>query len=146
MVVTWSGRGDGEILKGVLSPLQKLEALVVPSELDFLILQKCAFDSADVGLDRVVNYQIDRNLGVDILGVLAESGHSVSHSGQIHHRGHSSEVLQHHSRRLERDLHVLLRSSLPVKDLLHVFRTDLELVAVTHRRLQQHSDREREFF
>lgn len=51
--------------------------------------------------------------------------------------------LQQHTSRLERDLHLLRSSVLPVNDLLHILGRHLELITVPDRRLEQNLNRVR---
>jgi hypothetical protein len=138
--------GDGEVLEGILSPLEELKTFVVTSKFDFLVFEESVFDSADIGLDRVVNYQIHWDLRIDVAGVLAETRHSVTHGGEVYDRRHAGEVLENYTGGLERNFDIQLGCGFPIKDFLDVFAADFEFVAIADGGLKKHADRVRQFF
>jgi hypothetical protein len=80
---TRTGRDNLEVVEGLGSPLQELEALSVSLEFH-LFVNSSRFSSARrVDLDGVVNNEIDRHEGVNLGGVSTESVHGVTHGSEI---------------------------------------------------------------
>lgn len=94
----------------------------------------------------MVNDKIGGTDGIDLIRISVKMQHGISHGCKVHYRWNARKVLQDDSGWLEGDLNVLIISllaldRLPVQDALHVLLSDLEVVAVPHRRLQQDPDR-----
>ena len=58
---------------------------------------------------------------------------------------HSREVLQDHPGWFKGDLHTGVHGGRPAQDVLHILLQHMKVVAVAHRRLQQHTHREWQF-
>ena len=56
----------------------------------------------------------------------------------------SREVLQNDSGRFEGDLYIFLLVLSPVEDILDILLENVEVIAVTHGRLKEDADRERQ--
>ena len=76
-------RDHCEILKSVLSPAQELIALHVALELQLGIEGKCLVAAELVDLHGMVDHQLGREQGIDLLGVAAHSGDGVAHGRKI---------------------------------------------------------------
>ena len=72
-------RHDPKVVKGVRSPLQELESFVVTLELHLLIGLPRVLELCDIHLDRMVDDQVHRAEGVNLLGIASQSLHSVTH-------------------------------------------------------------------
>ena len=98
---------DAHVLEGFLGPFQKVVALAVALELQLHVLIHAAVAAGRIGDDRVIDDQIARHLGVDLLRVAAQIGAGLAHDGEIDEHRHTREVLEQHARR--RELHFLAR-------------------------------------
>lgn len=126
-----AGGNYQEILEGSRAPLEKLEAFVVACELDLLIFFEGVGDSRHIGLDGVVDNQIDRAERVDALRIPAESLHGIPHGSQINDCRYSSEILEDDSGRFEGDFDLLDSVGFPVQDILHIRLPDGKLITVS---------------
>src|SRR5262249_55450504 len=92
---------------------------------------------------RVVDDEIDRYQGIDLLGVAAQRAHGVAHGGEVDHRGHAGEVLHQHARGAKVDL--LARSAAVAEPLgkgCDVFLPDRGAVLVTDQVFHQNAQGE----
>jgi len=92
----------------------------------------------------MIDDQVNWAEWVDLIGITTESHHGITHSSEVNDCGDTSEILENDSSWLEWNLDLLGSVLLPSKNLLNVGLLDIELIAVTHRRLQQHTDGVRE--
>ena len=140
-------RGDNEeIVKGLSTPLQEAETLVVPLHLNFLILLEGSLvPSRLVDLDGVIDDKIDRDKRVDLLGVTTQVLHGLTHSGQIDNSRDTGEILENDTSGKERNLGLSLVVS-PVEDGLNMSLGEPELIAVTNGTLQQDTNTVRQGF
>lgn len=129
-----SRRYNREVLKGALAPFEELESFVVSGEFDFFVFQKCIFNSGDISLNRVVDNQINGDLGVDVGRVFAQTSHRVSHSGKVDYGRHSCEVLKDDSGWFERDFYILVLSCFPTENFFYVVFTNFKFIAITNGR------------
>ena len=74
---------DFEVVEGLGSPLEELEALSVSGELKSLVLLSGIGSSGSVDLNGVINDQIDWAKWVDLGWIATETSHSVTHGSQI---------------------------------------------------------------
>ena len=113
-------RHDAEVVERLLSPAQKLVALLVALELEQPVQPQGVVGAVLVDLHRVVDDELDGLKRVDLLGVSAEPRHRVAHRGEVDHGGHAREVLEQHPARHERDLARRVRLRVPLGDGLDV--------------------------
>jgi hypothetical protein len=90
----------------------------------------------------VIDHQIDRAQRVDLLGITAQTSNCVSHGSEIDYSGDSGEILEDDSCGLEGDFNRFAGQFLPAEDVLHVFGSDLELIAVSDRTFEEDADAE----
>ena len=74
-----------EVVEGLAAPLQELESLSIPVELDYLVLFGGVWSAEHISLNRVVNDQIYWAEWVDLGWVATKSLHGISHGGQINY-------------------------------------------------------------
>ncbi len=108
-----SGRHHGEIAKSGLAPAQERVAFLVARKLDLVVARQGLGVAVFIHLHRVVDDQLRRQEGIDAGRIAARALGGGAHGGQIHDRGHASEVLHDHPRRHERDLACRLGLRLP---------------------------------
>lgn len=111
---------NAEVGEGGLAPLEEGKPLLVPIELDLLVLVLCVGSTGDIDLDRVVHNEVNLAERIDLAWITAVLLHGSSHRGQINHSWNAGEVLKNDTGRLEGDLKVLLRGHLPVQDSLNI--------------------------
>ena len=116
-VAWWNNLEVGE---GGLAPLEEGKPLLVPIELDLLVLVLCVGSTGDIDLDRVIHNEVNLAERIDLAWITAVLLHGSSHRGQINHSWNAGEVLKNDTGRLEGDLKVLLRGHLPVQDSLNI--------------------------
>ncbi len=136
---------DAEIVERALAPLEEVVALDVALvfELDVLLERLGVAERVDD--HRVVDHEIDGNERVDLVGIAAETGHRVTHGGEIDDRRNAGEILHQHAGRAEGDF--LLRLALvgePLGDALDVFLGDRAAVLEAQEVLEQHLHGERQ--
>ena len=102
-----SRRHDAHVLEGLLGPLQKVVALAIALELQLHVLIHAAVAPGHIRDDRMVDDQIARHLGINLLRIAAQIGAGLAHDGEIDEHRHTREVLEQHARR--RELHFLAR-------------------------------------
>ena len=136
------GRHNFKVFEGFLPPVQKLVALAIAHEFHLGVARDRIGTAEDIHLHRMVNDQVDRRLGVDLLWIAAHARHRAAQRRQINQRGHTGEVLQDHARRTEWDLHCAVISRIPVRQILHGFRLKMSPVLISQGVLQQHFDAE----
>lgn len=106
--------GDGvEILEGFGAPLKELESLEISFEFDSFVFRGGVVLFVDVGLDGVVDDEVDGDLGVDFWRVSAEGSHGVSHDSEVDDAGNSGEILEDNSGGFEGDFDVFAGVFLP---------------------------------
>ena len=81
-----------------LRPPQEGVALAVACELELRVLHERVGDARDVGDDRMVDDEVDRDARLDQARGAAEGGHRVAHRREVDDRGHAGEVLHQHTR------------------------------------------------
>ena len=89
-----SGWYRREVLEGLLGPFEEGVPLLVPLEIELLVEFERIVPSGEVGVDGVVDDQVDGDQGVDELRVLAHGLDGVPHGCQVGDGGSSGEVLQ----------------------------------------------------
>lgn len=93
----------------------------------------------------MINDEVNLTSRVDLIGVTTKSLDGITHSSQVNDKRNTGEVLKDNSSGLEGDFNVFGGVNLPVENLFDIRRQDVELVAVSHGTLQEHSDGEGEF-
>ncbi len=88
--------------------------------------------------------EVDRNEGVDLLGVSAQHLHGIAHGCEIDHRRNAGEVLHQDARRTERNLAFRSLGLEPQSDRLEVFLADRAAVLVAQQVFEQDLHRERQ--
>ena len=91
---TVSGGHGTEVLEGPLGPLEEGVPLLVPLEIELLVEFERIVPSGEVGVDGVIDDQVDGDQGVDELRVLAHGLDGVPHGCQVGDGSSSGEVLQ----------------------------------------------------
>ena len=105
LVADAGARGhDAEVREGLLAPAQEPVALGVALELERGVHLEGVAATVDVGDDGVVDHEVDRDEGVDLLGAPAEGLDGVAHRGEVDDARHAGEVLQEDARRRVGDL------------------------------------------
>ena len=89
-------RNHAEVAEGVLPPAQELVALPVPLHLLLDVHSVGIGGAEEVHLHRVVDDHVGGNHGVDPLCRAPEGMEAGAHGGEVDHRRHTGEVLQHH--------------------------------------------------
>jgi len=93
-----SRRHHAEIVERALPPFEELVTLHVALVFAVHVHLKGAGVAEFVDHHRVVDHQIDRVQGVDLLRVAAKRLDPVAHRGQIDHRRNAGEILHEHPR------------------------------------------------
>jgi hypothetical protein len=137
-------RHDLELAKRLLAPAQEREPLPVALELEIDVPVERVRAAEDVRDDRVVDDQLGRDQRVDPGRVTAELPHGLPHRGEVHHGGHTREVLEDHPGRRERDLGVRLGLRVPLGKRGHMLGGDVLPVLVPEQVLQQDFQAERQ--
>ena len=97
------GRHHFEVAKGLLAPAQEAVAFGIAFKFDAAVGIQRIGAGEHVHLHRMVDHQFRRNLRVDLLGPAAQLHHRIPHCCQIHHAGHTGEILQDHAGRHKGD-------------------------------------------
>ncbi len=137
-------RHHAEILKRLLPPLEKLKALAIALEFLFRVVEQGVRIAEIIHLHAVIDHQIDGNEGIDALRPAARPLHRRAHRGQIDQARHAGEILQNHSRRLERNLARMAQARLPGRQALHIFLAHLGVVAMAQAAFQENLDGKRQ--
>ncbi len=136
---THSRRHGGEVAERGLAPFEEGVAFPVALELergvDGIRIRSTEF----VHLDRVVDHQLRRLQGIDLLRIAAELLHGVAHGRQIDDGGHSGKVLHQHARRHERDLPRRLGICLPLGQEFDVVRGHALAIFLPQQVFQQNA-------
>ena len=132
-------RHGGEVAERGLAPFQKGVAFPVALKLkrgvDGIGIRSTEF----VHLHRVVDHQLRRLQGIDLLRIAAQLLHGVAHGGQIDDGGYSGKVLHQHPRRHKRDLPRRLGVGLPLGQKFDVVRGHALAVFLPQQVFQQHA-------
>ncbi len=84
--------------------------------------------------------RLNGNQRVDSPGIPPQALHGVSHGGQIDQGRHAGEILEHDTRRLERDLDPRGRGGVPVGEVLYILLGHLVPIAISQDRFQEDAD------
>ena len=136
-----AGGTTRKVVEGLAAPFQEFIALAIALELALGVVEQSEAGAEVVHLHRMVDDQIDRDQGIDLGGVAAHAGHGVAQRRQIDDRRDAGEILHDDARRLEWHLFALGLARLPIGQGDDVILGDLEAVALSQRRLEQHFDR-----
>ena len=131
------GRHHREVVERLLRPAQQRVALAVALVLALDVVLVGAHVAEDVDLDGVVDDQVDRDLGVDALGVAARLLDRGAHGGQVDDRGHAGEVLQQDPGRSEGQLGALRRLLGPPRQGAHAGFLDAARLQVAQQHLEE---------
>ena len=85
---------DAERLERLPRPAQERIALAVPLIFALEVALVDVLRAKEIGLDGVVDDQVDRDLRLDLRGVLARALHRGAHRGQVHRGRNAGVVLQ----------------------------------------------------
>ena len=96
--------------------------------------------SCNIGLNTVVDNEVDWAKRVNLLRVSSESDHSISHGSQVNDSWNTSEILEDDSGGFEGDFDLLFRFFFPVEDVFDIAGLDFELVAVSNGAFEEDSD------
>lgn len=91
---TRARRDNLEVVEGLGSPLQELEALSVSLEFHLFVDSSSISCAGLVDLDGVINDEVNGHEGVNLGGVSTEALHGVSHGSEIDDSRDTSEVLE----------------------------------------------------
>ena len=97
-------REHAERAERLLGPAQERVALLVARVLDLDVAGERVGHARDIDDDRVVDHEVDRDRGIDAVGLAAESHDRVAHRREVDDRGHTGEVLHQHASRHEVEL------------------------------------------
>ena len=139
-----SGRHDAEVREGLLAPAQEPVALGVALELEGGVHLEGVAATVDVGDDRVVDHEVDRDERVDLLGAPAEGLDGVAHRGEVDDARHAGEVLQQDPGRRVGDLPLAGGPAGRTGQRLDIARLDAHPVLVAKQVLEEELDRVRE--
>ena len=137
-------RHHAEVAEGLLAPAQKLVALAVALELALGVENERVAGRKVVHLHRMVNHQVGRDQGIDLLWIAAQARHGRAQCGQINHGRHAGEVLHDNAPGHERNLDRRRRLWIPGRQVDDVPLRDQELVPVAQRGFEQNLDRKRQ--
>ncbi len=98
------GRHDLEVGEGVLTPAEKLVALLVALEFEQPVDAERVMAAELVDLHRVIDDELDGLQRIDLLGIAAETRDRIAHRRKVDDGWHAREVLQEDAARHERDL------------------------------------------
>ena len=132
------GRHHLEVVERSLAPAQELVALAIALIFEFDIALEGAGVAEEIEDHRVVDDHLGGGERVDLVGVAAESGDSLSHGGQVDDAGHAGEVLHQDAGRRELDLDARLSRGIPVGDRADVVGGDIGAVLGTQQVLGEH--------
>ena len=136
------GRHHGEVVEGLLAPLQELVALAVALELPLGVeLQRRRLPKASTWTE----WSITRSTGTSgliFLRVPTYVLHGAPHRREVHDRRHPGEVLHDHPGRKVGELPAYRLG--PVRQRLDVFLRDELAAGVPQQRFEHHPDRERQ--
>jgi len=91
----------------------------------------------------MVDDQVDRDGGVDLLRIAAQAGQRRAHSRQVDHDRNAGEVLQDQPPGVERNRRSL-SSWLPAGQVNHILARRFMPVQAAQRRFKEHADRKRQ--
>ena len=136
------GRHDGEVIEGLLSPLQELVALAVALELALGVELEGRRVAEGVDLDGVVDDEVHGHERVDLFRVAPHVLHRAPHRREVHDGRHPGKVLHHHPRRKVGELPAYRLG--PIGERLDVFLRDELAAGVSQEGFEHHPDRERQ--
>ena len=140
------GRDDAEVVECLLAPSQERIAFAVALELQFGVAQEGEGAAGEVDMDGVVDDEVDRDEGVDLLGITAETLDGVAHGGKVDHARHSGEVLQDDPARDEGNFAGFARGVRgPCSDAPDIGLGDGKAIGLAENGLQEDLDGVREF-
>ena len=142
-------RHDMEVVEGRLSPLEELVSLHVPRELHLGVDPECVRRVERIDLDRVIDNEIGRNLGIDLRSGGFITGHSHNsgpHRSEIDHSWNAREVLQNDPGGLVGDLRLPHLRGVVTCHGMNVSVGNHATVVVSERRFEKNFDRVRQRF
>ena len=135
------GRNDLEVAKTGLPPLEELVPLLVALILELRVDLHRVARAERVDLNRVVDDELDRLQGIDLLGLAAELLHRVAHRREVDDGRDSGEVLKEHARGRERNLPRRLGRHVDGRQRLDVLGVDRHAVLGSEQVLEQDLER-----
>ena len=127
-----------EIIKGCLTPTQKLVALGVALVLEFDIALKGVFTTSYVDDYRVVDHHFCRREWIDAFWVSAKGCHCFTHGCEVDDARNSSEVLHDYASWRELDFGVRLALWVPGRKSVDVLGSNICAVFGTQKVLEKH--------
>ena len=92
----------------------------------------------------MIDLKFGREQRIDAIRIATKFGDSIAHRRQIDDRRYAGKILQHDSRREERDLALGLSGWVPTRQCLHVSSTHDLCIFVTQQVLEQDLERIRQ--
>src|SRR6185312_12346658 len=111
-----AGRDDAEVMKCFLAPTQKTITLAVAFKLLVNVTGQRIGPRVNIHHDRVIDYQVNGNDRIDLLGPTAEPYDAVAHRGQINHCWNARQVLHENAGGTEGNLFFRVPGSEPLRD------------------------------
>ncbi len=139
-----SGRHDPQIAKRPLRPPEKAVPFAVALVIALHVEAQRVGDAEHVDLHRVVDNEIDEDVGVDASGVAAHARHLGPQGRQVGDDGDARKILQQHPRRQVGQLDLRILGWPPAGERLDIGSGDDLAIAAPEHVLEQHFDRERE--
>ena len=132
---------DAIVLERLLGPAEQGVALPVAFVLAGDVLLEGMAGTEEVHLHRVVDDQVGRDERVDPCGIAPHGPDPVPHGGQVHDRGDSGEVLQHHPRWHEGEVRTRVDGA-PRRDGRDVVLRHMTVTCVAQHVLEENADGE----
>ena len=133
-------RHDAHVRESLLTPAQEAIALRVARVLQGSVGLQGIPAAVDVGNDRVVDHEVDRDNGIDLAGSATELFDCVAHGREVDDTGHSREILQEDPRRKVGNLPAACAGVIPGQG-FDIAREHAGAVLVPQQVLQQKLDR-----
>jgi hypothetical protein len=133
-----------EIAERFLSPVEQSVPLGITLEFETGILIKSIRCSRKIGLDGMVDDQIDRYERIDFFGLAAAFGHGGTHCGEINNGRHTGKILQNDSGGLEGNFYVGKYLVVPTGKIFYVLFGNLETVTIPQNGFEENPNRVRE--
>ena len=126
-----------EIVEGGLAPAQELVALTVASVFDLGVPGERVRGSEHLGYDGMVNDHFRRGQRIHLGGVPTESRNGLPHGREVHHAGHTREVLHDDTGGSELNLMARLGPCIPAPERADVVGGDVDAVLRAQQVLEQ---------
>mmetsp|Transcript_2208 Transcript_2208/g.5228 ORF Transcript_2208/g.5228 Transcript_2208/m.5228 type:complete len:373 (-) Transcript_2208:195-1313(-) len=101
---TTAGWDDAQVIEGVRTPLEELEALSVALHLLFLVARQGVLSATHIHLHRVVDHNVGGTERIDLGGISTQTFHGFTHGSKIDHSRSACKILHENARRQKRDV------------------------------------------